>query len=166
MRFISVSFVCFSVAFGSMLSLAACSDDASSTPMPTPDAGQDGGVTDAADASDAATVVDSSGYDHACTADSQCVAVFGGNICAVCSCPNDAINRSALAGFNAAVSAALNACGPRPAIACAACEDKPVACVAGRCAIVTATDAGPDAADAAPDSSMSDAADGDAADGG
>lgn len=80
-------------------------------------------------------VIDGKTYSKSCTVASDCVGVFFGNQCEPCGCPNAAIATSGKITYDADRSNALAVCGPRPAIACAPCQDKPVTCTSGACGL-------------------------------
>lgn len=81
------------------------------------------------------TVIDGKGYSRACGVAADCVGVFFGDQCAPCGCPNDAIATGAKITYDADRSAAISFCGPRPAIACAPCQDVQPTCTAGACGL-------------------------------
>ena len=70
-----------------------------------------------------------------CTVASDCVGVFFGDQCSPCGCANDAVATSAKVTYDADRSAAIAACGPRPAIACGPCQDVVLKCTAGACGL-------------------------------
>lgn len=75
-----------------------------------------------------------SNYTLACQQDTDCVAVAIDDVCAACHCPNASIAQSSKSKYDADVQAAQTACGPRPAIACAAaCIQVVPRCVSNRC---------------------------------
>lgn len=73
-----------------------------------------------------------SDFDQSCTAATDCVAVFEGQICSPCGCPNAAIAKKDLQEY-ASTRAAANC--PQTDIACDACAAPAVDCAAGKCAI-------------------------------
>lgn len=82
------------------------------------------------------SVLEQSSYGASCSADGDCVAAFFGDVCqALCGCPNGAISKAAQAKYDADARAAVASCGPRPAVLCAPCVDRPVRCTSGRCAL-------------------------------
>ena len=81
------------------------------------------------------TVIDGKAYSKTCTVASDCVGVFFGDQCSPCGCANDAIATTAKVTYDADRSAAIAACGPRPAIACGPCQDVVLKCTAGACGI-------------------------------
>jgi hypothetical protein len=81
------------------------------------------------------TVIDGKSYSKTCTLASDCVGVFFGDQCSPCGCANAAVATSAKITYDADRSAAIAACGPRPAIACAACQEVVVKCTADGCGI-------------------------------
>ena len=81
------------------------------------------------------TVIDGKAYSKTCTVAADCVGVFFGDQCTPCGCPNDAIASTERVNYAADRSAAIAACGPRPAIACAACQDVVLKCTAGACGL-------------------------------
>lgn len=85
-----------------------------------------------------ATVMDASRYDQTCTQAADCAAVYSGDICAPCGCPNDAINSGSLSAWDTEAARARKWCGPIPAIACGPCQPMVTACVSGACTLVPA----------------------------
>jgi hypothetical protein len=72
------------------------------------------------------TVLEAKSYATDCTMSSECVGVFLGDQCPRCSCPNAAISAREKIIYEADRSAAIAACGERPAVSCAPCaESKP-----------------------------------------
>ena len=65
--------------------------------------------------------------------DPDCVAVFQGDACNTCGCPNAAIKQSALAQYQKDLAALQTHCGPRPKIACADCSPRLGLCLGGSC---------------------------------
>lgn len=84
------------------------------------------------------TVMDASRYDQSCTQAADCTVVYSGDVCAVCTCPNDAIAASSLSAWNTELARAKQWCGPIPAIACAPCPIVMASCVAGKCTTAAA----------------------------
>lgn len=80
-------------------------------------------------------IIDGKSYSTQCSVAADCVGVFFGNQCEACGCPNAAIATSARITYEADRSSAIATCGAREAIACAACQEKPVACTAGVCGL-------------------------------
>jgi hypothetical protein len=113
--------------------VVACSGE-SSDGIPgggPPDGGSaDGGV-------DAATlVVVATDFDQSCTTANDCVAVYTGNACALCTCQNEAISKTSLAAYDAKWNELVAACGQRPGIGCEAdCVSPALACTEGKCAL-------------------------------
>lgn len=81
------------------------------------------------------TVIDAARYSRACAQPSDCSAVFAGDACAVCACPNTAISASAKASYDADVAALKKLCGPQPAIACAPCAEPMPTCTNRTCGL-------------------------------
>ena len=106
--------------------VVACSGSTSNT------GSGDGGTTTDSGA-DAGTHIETKDFDTSCTADSDCAPVTSGDACVICLCPNDAVAKKDLAAYQAKFQAARNACGPMPAIACAAdCQASTVTCSAAK----------------------------------
>lgn len=82
------------------------------------------------------TTLRAENYDASCTSDNGCVAVFEGDACAVCGCPNAAISQGEAARYAGDAARLVELCGPLPAAACGACLEPTVACVQGRCTVV------------------------------
>ncbi len=83
----------------------------------------------------ASTIVDAAKYRQSCTGSGDCTAVFSGDQCSICLCPNAGINNADADAFHRAATEAVKHCGPRPAIACAGCPDIVDVCLAGKCAV-------------------------------
>jgi len=83
------------------------------------------------------TVMDSSRYDRTCTQASDCAAVYSGDVCAACTCPNDAIRSDGLTAWEAEAARARKACGRTPPVACD-CQEAMTACESGACKLVPA----------------------------
>lgn len=99
--------------------------------------GEDAGPDPESDASSATAVtVRAEDYDQECTSADQCAAVFSGNACAPCQCPNDAVAKTVAADYAAALESAASSCGDRGDVACAPCEPGEAVCDPGtkRCA--------------------------------
>lgn len=79
------------------------------------------------------TQIDVTHYSQACTAATDCAAVFTGDTCAVCVCPNAAVSRQDLARYTADADALRVRCGPRPEARCGACMMRDVQCANGNC---------------------------------
>lgn len=83
-----------------------------------------------ADAGCSAGSIQASGYDQSCNADADCAAVFEGNLCGLCFCPNAALAKSALAKYESDFAAKMP-----PANACDCPLSPPPLCKAGVCAL-------------------------------
>jgi hypothetical protein len=81
--------------------------------------------------------MDASRYDRTCTQASDCAAVYSGDVCAACTCPNDAINAGSLPAWEAEAARARKACGGTPLISCD-CQQTMTACESGACKLVPA----------------------------
>lgn len=80
--------------------------------------------------------LDAKDYSSTCTAASECVAVYFGELCQVCGgCANGAIHQSQVAKYESDRQAISRSCGPTPLVACAACRAPMVACTGGRCVV-------------------------------
>ena len=104
----------------------------------------DGGTTEGGSSGGGNTTIDLTGVDTTCTTTADCVTVVAGDACAVCQCANQVIAKKAQAAYDAKLAAARNACGPRPAIACAAdCAQVVFSCsAAGKCVLGITADGG------------------------
>lgn len=71
-------------------------------------------------------------YQSSCTTANDCTAVFFGDVCG-CACPNDAINKSDLAHYQADYQTAHGHC--TGAVCQADCIAPTVVCSAGTCAL-------------------------------
>ncbi|MFZ5444809.1 MAG: hypothetical protein ACOZQL_32770 [Myxococcota bacterium] len=83
----------------------------------------------------ASTVIDGKQYKTACAAPTDCAAVFFGDQCGVCACPNAAISASDKVLYEADRTAARTQCGPQPAIACGPCQESVLTCTNGACGL-------------------------------
>lgn len=81
------------------------------------------------------TRIDGTNYDRTCGAASDCAAVFFGDQCEVCACPNAALNGADRTRYEADRTQALLSCGPQPAIGCTECPAATVSCTDGTCAL-------------------------------
>ncbi len=107
----------------------------------------DGGTTEGGSSGSSGggnTTIDLAGLDTACTSVEDCVTVVAGDACAICQCASQVIARKAQTAYDAKAAAARNACGPRPAIACAAdCAQVKFSCsTAGQCVLGGTADGG------------------------
>jgi hypothetical protein len=121
--------------------LFACSSG--STGGTTGDGGTSEGGTSGSSGG-GSTTIDLTGLDTACTTTADCVAVVAGDACAICMCASQVIAKKAQAAYDAKFEAARSACGPRPAIACAAdCAQVAFSCsAAGKCVLGITADGG------------------------
>lgn len=105
----------------------------------------DGGTTEGGSSGNTGnTTIDLTGLDTACTTTTDCVAVVAGDACAICQCASQVIAKKAQTAYDAKAEAARKACGPRPAIACAAdCAQVAFSCsAAGKCVLGITADGG------------------------
>ena len=79
------------------------------------------------------TTIDTSGYDTACNNDGDCAAVFQGDACTPCLCPNAGVASDAAAKYASDLAALRAKCGPMPAIGCEACAPQVGLCVSNGC---------------------------------
>lgn len=79
------------------------------------------------------TEVAASHYDQACSLDGDCTAVFQGDVCTPCTCPNAGITAASRAKYEADVARLKAQCGPTPAVACAACTPTRGLCINKTC---------------------------------
>ena len=114
------------VLLGCWTTAAGCSSDETSA-----------GTTDAGTTVDAASLnIAASEFGRTCAADADCVAVYEGNVCAICKCSSAVIAASARAAYQMRFDALQAECGPRSAIACGeACIGIRPHCNAGTCEI-------------------------------
>ncbi len=80
------------------------------------------------------TAISAKDYDQTCSAASDCVLVTDGNACAVCTCPNAAVNAKARAQFNSDQNA-IACVHLGPGVRCGVCDTAVVACTDGKCGI-------------------------------
>ncbi len=69
-------------------------------------------------------------YDQSCASDSDCTAIYAGDLCSSCFCPTAAINQGGLAAYQAAFAAAQTGPGD-----CECPEFPPPVCNAGQCVL-------------------------------
>ena len=86
-----------------------------------------------------------SDYDQDCEVDSDCVAVFEGEGCTACRCPNAAISTQDATKYATDVQNAAKDCPARGDVACASCQNVSPGCNPDtkKCALgVTSSDGG------------------------
>jgi hypothetical protein len=128
------------------LAAAACGGSTSSPGSSSgTSGGNGGGGAGGGDGGGHATIA-ASDFDRSCATDADCRIVTEGDVCALCSCPNAAIAKSAAEEYSAKRQELAATCGPRPAIGCAAdCASIDTWCEDGTCAAgVRLVDAGAD----------------------
>lgn len=76
-----------------------------------------------------------SSYSQTCSVASDCVAVFSGDLCNGCGCPNEAINVSDQRRYEADARAYTALCSPLRPRCLADCIQVFPACSAGRCTL-------------------------------
>lgn len=84
------------------------------------------------------TTLDVAHYDQSCSVDSDCVAAFTGELCAVCGgCANTALNVAAKAKYDADAKGLRSACPPQlgEQARCGPCDLRAPVCSAGTCAL-------------------------------
>ncbi len=81
------------------------------------------------------TTLEPQDYVKTCTWDTDCLAVFFGDVCGNCNCPNGAIAADNRYIYEADQTGAERSCGPRQAIGCAECQVVEVACNDGQCSL-------------------------------
>jgi hypothetical protein len=79
-------------------------------------------------------LVNDQGFSKACSANTDCVSVYFGDVCGVCTCATAAIAKSSQANYERQVTNARSLCGPRPAVACD-CVSAEAVCTAGQCVL-------------------------------
>lgn len=120
--------------------LLACSSG--STGGTFADGGTEGGGTSDGGST---TTVETKGLDTSCETAADCIAVFAGSACSPCMCANDVIAKAAQASYDARLQAARSACGPQPAIGCAAdCAEVKFSCSPASKCVLGGSDAGAD----------------------
>lgn len=104
--------------------LIACGASTTTSGGGDRDGGSDGGSQE----------IHAADFEQSCTADSDCVPVYEGDVCAVCKCNDAAIASSAAQSYDDKTTRLLAACGPRPAIGCNAdCPESVATCVSNKC---------------------------------
>ncbi|PZR18594.1 MAG: hypothetical protein DI536_01555 [Archangium gephyra] len=82
------------------------------------------------------TILEAKDYKQSCTKNSECVAVYLGEVCKPCLCNNDAIAAEQSKIYEADFTGAQRSCsGPIPAVACGPCEAKAAVCDNGTCTL-------------------------------
>jgi hypothetical protein len=78
-----------------------------------------------------------SSYDRSCSLDSDCVLAANDQACAICGCPDGAINKKDEPKYEADMTAARQLCPPLDeGVLCGACQERKAVCDAGTCAAV------------------------------
>lgn len=73
--------------------------------------------------------LDLSGYPRACASDGDCVIARSGNLCQPCACPNDALAKTAEAGYQSEFRARSSQCpASNDGVVCAACPPMKAVC--------------------------------------
>ncbi len=80
------------------------------------------------------TTVSERGLSTSCTVDTDCVAVFLGDVCGHCRCPTAAIASSSQSAYDAELEAALKSCGGAPVNTCL-CTQASAHCSSGTCTL-------------------------------
>ena len=105
----------------------------------------DGGTEGGTSGGGSTTTVEAKGLDTNCETAADCIAVFAGSACAPCTCANDVIAKAAQASYDARLQVARSACGPQPAIGCAAdCAEVKFSCSPASKCVLGGSDAGAD----------------------
>lgn len=90
----------------------------------------------------AGTQVHASDFDQTCKVASDCAAIYEGEVCTPCPCPNAAIATSQASSYQSKVTSIRATCGPMPGIACQ-CAARVPACAGSKCGVnVGIVDAG------------------------
>jgi hypothetical protein len=79
-------------------------------------------------------LVNDQGFSKTCTVDTDCVPVYFGDVCGVCTCATAAIAKTSQASYERQVTNAKNLCGPRQAVGCD-CVSSQAVCTAGQCVL-------------------------------
>ena len=82
------------------------------------------------------TSIDPHDYKRSCAADSECVAVYGGDVCALCPCPTDGIAASDLPRYQKDTASLKSHCSKTtPPVDCEPCPAMLAFCLDGTCSI-------------------------------
>ncbi len=79
------------------------------------------------------TTIEPKNYAQGCTQDSDCVPVYGGDVCALCPCPNAGINAKDQARYQKDTDALRGRCPRGPAADCVQCPAAVPFCLDGTC---------------------------------
>jgi hypothetical protein len=79
------------------------------------------------------TEISAAGYDQGCTSEVDCTPVYQGDTCALCGCPNTAINSAQVARYEADLVSLRKACKPMTAVSCAPCSPRRALCTSSKC---------------------------------
>ena len=82
----------------------------------------------------AGTSISVTSYGQACENDGECTAVFQGDVCTPCLCPNAGILTTALSTYTADVAKLRMQCGPIAEVACKPCSPMRGLCINKACA--------------------------------
>lgn len=90
-------------------------------------------------------IIRASSFDKSCNVASDCIAIYEGNVCSPCACPNAAIASSQQGAYAAQASQLRATCGAVGDVACGPCSSTTTVCAGNRCAVaIGIADAGGD----------------------
>jgi hypothetical protein len=80
-------------------------------------------------------MVSAAAFSQSCQNDSDCIAIYEGNLCTSCICGNAAIASSESQKYSSEVGTKRQQCGSIDSNPCAPCQTKQAKCNAGRCGV-------------------------------
>lgn len=79
------------------------------------------------------TDIRTTSYDRKCVSDTDCVAVYSGEVCNTCRCPNAAVSQKDADRYKKDLESILKACGTRAKVDCEPCNPTTGLCLGGTC---------------------------------
>jgi len=81
------------------------------------------------------TSIDAKNYQRSCSADGDCAAVYSGDTCALCPCPNAAIATTELTRYQSDAQSLHGRCHSNAQADCVPCQAVTAFCLDGTCAV-------------------------------
>ncbi len=81
------------------------------------------------------TTIDFKYYKRTCSTDADCVAVYSGDVCALCPCPNEAIASSELTRYQSDSTSLHGRCHSTAQADCVPCATVTAFCLGGTCSV-------------------------------